>query len=88
MRCVSDPGSAYGLQFNWKKLENMPVRCHAEFCASNGEEIKLKTSFKYLGSMLCSSGTNGTELSCRLGAAKAGFDKLCRVMPLLHVTRS
>lgn len=88
MRCVSDAGSAYGLQFNWKKLENMPVRCHAEFYAPNGEEIKRKTSFKYLGSMLCSSGTNGTELSCRLGAAKAEFDKLCRVLSHASLTRN
>ena len=31
MDCASSAGANYGLQFNWAKLENMPVRCNAEF---------------------------------------------------------
>ena len=79
MDCVKKAGSNYGLAFNWKKLENMPVRCHAEFFSPDGEEIQRKDSFKYLGSMLCNSGKTGTELSCRLGAERKEFDNLCRV---------
>ena len=66
----------------------MPVRCDAEFYSPNGERIALKTSFRYLGSMLCSSGKNGTELSSRLGAARAEFDKLCRVWSHASLTRA
>ena len=67
-------GSSFG-----KTLEHMPVRCHAEFFSPHGETIQCKSSFKYLGSMLCNSGKTGTELSCRLGAARKEFDSLCRV---------
>ena len=79
MDFVRKVGQNYGLQLNWKKLENMPVRCNAEFFSPDGTEIQRKQSFKYLGSMLCSSGKTGTELSCRLGAARKEFDNLCRV---------
>ena len=79
MECVSNAGANYGLQFNWAKLENMPIRCDAEFYAPNGDPIKLKQSFKYLGNMLTNSGLTGTELSCRLGAARKEFDNLCRI---------
>jgi len=79
MDCVKQAGQNYGLAFNWKKLENMPVRCVADFFSPNGQEIQRKGSFKYLGSMLCNSGKPGTELSCRLGAARKEFDSLCRV---------
>ena len=79
MDCVSSAGANYGLQFNWAKLENMPVRCNAEFFTPNGDPIRLKQSFKYLGSMLSNSGQAGTELSCRLGASRTEFDNLCRV---------
>jgi len=57
----------------------MPVRCHAEFFSPNGEPIQLKTSFRYLGSILSNDGQAGTELSCRLGAACKEFDSLCKV---------
>ena len=33
MDCVRAAGLNYGLELNWKKLENMPVRCHADFYA-------------------------------------------------------
>ena len=79
MECISNAGLNYGLSFNWKKLENMPVRCHAEFFSPNGDPIQLKTSFKYLGSILSNDGQAGTELSCRLGAARKEFDTLCKV---------
>ena len=79
MDYVRASGSNYGLTFNWKKLENMPVRCNAEFFTPTGDPIQLKQSFKYLGSMLSSSGKAGTELSCRLGASRKEFDNLCRV---------
>ena len=61
------------------KLENMQVKCDAEIYAPDGKRIQRKQSFKYMGSMLCCSGRNGTELTCRLGAARAEFDRLCKI---------
>ena len=47
MECFRWAGSHYGLQFSWKKLENMPVKCDAEFDSPNGNPIQRKTSLKY-----------------------------------------
>ena len=88
MECVREAGSHYGLEFNGKKLENMPVRCDAEFFSPSGDPIQRKGSLKYLGSMLCSSGKTGTELSCRLGAAKSEFDKLRKVWSHASLSRA
>ena len=86
MECVRAAGSAYGLSLNWKKLESMSVGCNAEFYSPDGDPIQEKSSFKYLGSMLCNSGKPGTELSSRLGAARKEFDNLCRIWS--HATLS
>ena len=66
----------------------MPIRCNAEFFAPDGDEIKLKTSMKYLGSMLCNSGRAGTELSYRLGLARADFNQLKRVWSHTSIARA
>ena len=88
MECVRIAGMNYGLSFNWKKLENMPIRCDAEFFSPNGDPIQRKRSFKYLGSMLCHDGKVGTELSCRLGAAKSEFEALRRVWSHAAISKS
>ena len=40
----------------------------------------------YLGSLLCSDGTAGSELKRRIGAAREVFDKLCRVWDHSNIT--
>lgn len=55
------------------------MRCIFLSDTPTGDAIQVKHSFKYLGSMLSSNGLVGTELSCRLGAARKEFDNLCRV---------
>ena len=79
MSCVSTVGQQYGLSFNWSKLEVMPVRCACQVFTPSGEEVKQKTTLKYLGSLLCSDGRIGTELNHRLGNARADFNMLCKV---------
>ena len=71
-----------------KKLENMPVRCNAEFFSPDRETIKQKRSIKYLGSMLCSTGKAGTELSCKLGAARNKFDLLRQVWSHASISKN
>ena len=52
MDCIAEAGAGYGLSFNWKKLEVMPVRTNAVIKKPDGSQILEKTSMIYLGSML------------------------------------
>ena len=88
MCCVEDAGKHYGLCLNWSKIEVMPVRCECALVAPDGTPIKQVSKMKYLGSMLCSQGRIGTELSCRLGAARSDFKTLCKVWAHTSLSRT
>ena len=79
MTAIAAAGANYGLKFNWKKLEVLPVRCDASIATPDGGLVKQKDSIVYLGCVLSADGTVGPELSRRLGAARAEFDTLSRV---------
>ena len=79
MQCVAAAGNNYGLAFNWKKLEILPINCVCLIPTPAGNHVKQKESMTYLGSLLCASGSSGSELSRRLGEARGSFDKLRRV---------
>ena len=80
MQCIEQAGRMYGLQLNWNKLEVLPVRCEARIKKPNGDYLVSKESLLYLGSFLCDNGSIGPELNRRLGAARAEFETLCRVL--------
>ena len=79
MHCVQRAGQQYGLQFNWRKLEVLSAGCNARILQPDGNAIPQKDSIIYLGSLIASDGKVGTELSRRLGAARAEFETLARV---------
>jgi hypothetical protein len=79
MHCIGRAGSKYGLSFNWRKLEILPVRCDAKIAKPDGSYIIEKDRLVYLGSLLSSDGLAGPELNRRLGAAKAEFHTLSKV---------
>ena len=79
MQAVSEAGQNYGLSFNWSKLEVMSMAGPCLIPTPTGGVIKQKDSIVYLGSLLQSDGSAGSELSRRLGEAKGILDKLCRV---------
>jgi len=76
---ISTAGAHYGLQYNWKKLEVLPVRCEADIRKPDGSQIDQKDCITYLGSVLAQDGRAGPELARRLGAARAEFKTLARV---------
>ena len=76
MLAIGSVGEEYGLQFNWKKLEMMPVRVDAVIQKPDGERVERKDQLVYLGSSLSSDGRVGPELSCRLGLARADYENL------------
>ncbi|CAE8643324.1 unnamed protein product, partial [Polarella glacialis] len=79
MQAVCQAGGNYGLQFNWGKLELMPVCCDADISNGRGEVIKKKRSIVYLGSLLSADGRPGPEVQIIIGAAKYGLETLSRV---------
>jgi hypothetical protein len=79
MNCIGRAGSHYGLSFNWRKLEVLPVRCEAKICKPDGAYVPEKSSLVYLGSLLSSDGLAGSELNRRLGAASSEFKTLSRI---------
>ena len=78
MSCIGEAGNEYGLNFNWSKLEAMPVRTTATIRKPDGSTVDTKPSLTYLGCYLSNDGRLGSELGRRLGLAKCDFANLSR----------
>ena len=63
----------YGLLFNWRKLEVLPVGCDAFISKPDGQFIECKGSVFCLGAVLAADGSVGSEVNRRLGLARADF---------------
>ena len=74
--CIRRCGRTYGLSFNAGKLESMFFNCAGELFNARGESIPHKETLKYLGALLSADGRCSSEISRRLGAARAEFDLL------------
>ena len=79
MNCIGKAGMNYGLGFNWKKLEVLPMRCEAIIRKLDNDSVKQKDSIVYLGAVLSRDASIGPELSRRIGAAEGEFSLLARV---------
>ena len=79
MLTIGSVGEEYGLKFNWKKLEMMPVRVDAVIRTPDGDQVKCKDQLVYLGSSLSSDGKVGSELNRRLGLARADYENLRKI---------
>ena len=86
MNYIQQAGENYGLAFNWRKLELLPVRCEAAIAKPDGNVIASKDSIVYLGSLLSKSGKIGPELSRRLAAARSDFCTLAKVWSHSNIT--
>ena len=54
MNAIHTVGAQYGLQFNWGKLEVLPIRCADAVFTADGATIESKVCIKYLGGTLLS----------------------------------
>ena len=79
MHVINAKGSQYELTFNWKKLEQLNVKCDDIVTQADGEPITSKQSMLYLGSLLSCDGRIEAELGRRLGACKSAFETPRRV---------
>ena len=63
----------------------MPIRCQASILKPDGCEIPSKSSLVYLGSTLSASGDIISEVSRRLGMARADFTALGAILATLLI---
>ena len=87
MDCIADQGLAYGMQFNWDKLEILAVNASVEILGKNNVPIKCKSSIKYLGSILSADGHISSELSRRIGMASQDFKNLSKCWSHIRITK-
>ena len=76
---IAEVGQEYGLIFNWKKLEMLPIRTKGSIFDPDGNPIKTKEAMVYLGAILSSCGDIASELARRIGIAQADFNTLTRI---------
>ena len=79
LRAVQAAGRDYGLELHMGKSQLMSVNSPCRVRTPQGPDIPTRTEMVYLGTVLCSDGTSGKELSRRIGMAKATFSSLATV---------
>ena len=79
MTCIAQAGANYGLLFNWRKLEVLPIGRDGFISNPDGQFIECKKSISYLGALLAADVSAGSEVNRRLGPARADFSALSRV---------
>ena len=88
MSSIGRAGAKYGLCFNWKKVEAMPVRCGVTISKPDNTFVSCKSSIIYLGSLISASGEIAAEVSRPLGAARAAFRAMEKVEAPFPVNRA
>ena len=79
LRAVAAAGHAYGLELHEDKFQLLQINCKDVVRNVSLDPISASPSLSYLGASLSSDGRAGSELSRRIGAAKADFRSLCKV---------
>jgi len=88
LRAVAAAGHAYGLELHEDKFQLLQINCSNVVRNVSLDAIDAKASLSYLGANLTSDGRAGSELSRRIGAAKADFRSLCKVWKHSCLTRA
>lgn len=79
MNAILRHGQAYGMTFNWDKLEVLGVNHVPNIVKPNGDQVKVVTSMISLGGQLCSDGMYSSEMRRRIDIAWGEFAALQRV---------
>ena len=88
LRAVAAAGHAYGLELHEDKFQLLQINCKDVVRNVSLDPINASSSLSYLGATLSSDGRAGSELSRRIGAAKADFRSLCKVWRHSSLTRA
>jgi len=76
---VESIGTTYGMTLHWGKTQALSVCTDSRLRKPNGEIIGEKSSLLYLGAVIYSDGRADSEISRKLGAARADFQQLMKV---------
>ena len=79
LAAVEAAGRYFGLELHDGKFQLLQVQTEERVRTTSGKDIASSKSLLYLGSSLCADGRIGSELSRRIGAAKADFQALTKV---------
>ena len=73
LQCVARAGQAYGLELHPDKLQLLQVNCNDTIHLDDEHEVDPTGSMTYLGSTISPDGRMSSELTRRIGIAKADF---------------
>ena len=79
LSAVAQAGQRYGLELHPDKLQLLQIHGRGKIITDSGTEVTAVSSLVYLGATLAADGRMGSELSRRIGAAKADFRTLQKV---------
>jgi len=88
LRAVALAGKNYGLELHEGKFQLLQVQCSYTVRNASGTRIESASNLAYLGATLAADGYASSELSRRIGAAKADFRSLCQVWKHAALPRS
>ena len=76
---IERTGINYGMSLHWGKTQALSVCTDTRIRSPDGEELEGRSSVSYLGALVTSDGRADSEISRKLGAARADVIKLQRV---------
>ena len=79
LQAVQHAGRSYGMELHPDKFQLLKVRCAGKVRNVHGDVIPAQPDMIYLGALISDTGDANKELSRRLGAARADFDKLSKI---------
>jgi hypothetical protein len=80
-------GRTFGLMLHWDKTQALSICTSDRICSPDGTAIPEKGALQYLGATIYGDGRADSELSRKLGAARADFQKLQRLWSHANVPR-
>ena len=87
MQLIATEARKYGLILNNSKLEMMQINSNASVYDMDGHCIKDKQSLKYLGVTLHKIGRADSEISSKIGIAKADFRGLVQIWKHANISK-
>ena len=78
-QAVEKAGASYGMSLHWGKTQAMSVGNAFSLKKPDGSLFENRESLQYLGALLTANGRVDSEISRKLGAARADFNQLQRL---------
>ena len=78
-QAVEQAGASYGMTLHWGKTQAMSVGTAAALHKPDGSLFENQRSLHYLGALIGGDGRTDSEVSRKLGLAKADFNRLQRL---------